>query len=199
MCLYYINSAEKKLRSKMLSNGGTIKVFRAYTVSFSVNGNSVAAKLLSPYMSTPVEIGKDGYVRSNRRTAQKTATEVRDNNVSKGIHCYLDRGDAKNVADGYSRAIVVECEAHVDDLVATDGSHTVFRKLKVDRAQIDKAIVKLAGVGPEAVDASISVKEQNIDSYVSYIKQYVASIESARAEIKELRKQKTVAPTVTLV
>jgi hypothetical protein len=185
MCMSMDRIQTKTLRTEIKAAGGTVIAYKAYNfavVKDALGNNVEGVKLVPPYRKTEVKIGKDGTIRSNRRTEALTVAEKKYDEIEKGIHVYMDRRAAVSLAgvDG----IVVEVEVTAADLVACnyDRSHAVFTKVRIkDRsavlAQISKRIpnksqndaAKEKGL-LDQYRSNINIYKQNIEHYENLIK-----------------------------
>jgi hypothetical protein len=96
---------------------------------------------IAPYQMTPITVGEDGWIISDRQTSDVSEQERKSEEVYNGIHVYV--GEAE-VWEDCNFAVPVEVSA--DDFVGTnpDGSEAVFTKIKVNPSAIADALKETA-------------------------------------------------------
>lgn len=131
MCLYYNKQLSDKFKKR--------KIKKFYVYKFLELKNEL---LKSPYESLhrrKVTKWLPGYIESNRKSSYISSTEIRNFEIKKGIHVYLNRKDALNTCDDH--CVVLKLEVNLKDFVAKNNNDiAVFTKVKLSKEEYQRVL-----------------------------------------------------------
>jgi hypothetical protein len=134
MCLKLSITESERMREEI--RGGRTTFYKVYGVQIGNSGREAFA----PCQGNVVTPDTDGFVVSNRGSANLSSAERIGLDINHGIHCYCteETAEAFTSMDEFHIPVVVS----VDDFVGTNANATeaVFTRIKIDVAKLKELL-----------------------------------------------------------
>lgn len=194
MCLTYDYKATVQLRRQIKANGGTIPVYKLYNAGYEVGRSNISVSLKPPYQGGVVKLDAQGYVTSDRLSAERTEYEKFHKQIYQGIHVYTDKQVAEDSLS--TGQVLLVGTASLDDLVAASAHsrHAVFHRVQFDRNKVKNALLSkkvqaavLDEIEYETYDDDLEDAKEELAAAETEIETAKEEVENAEYEVEEAK------------